>query len=84
MKESKYICIDYGLAGDTIFIFPEYVVHKDVAHAMGGGNPIISAGFVRRNHVGNLVCYGESESLGIKSRPDADSALANMMFGGKM
>ena len=78
---SKYICIDYGLAGDTIFIFPEYVSHKEVADKMADIHTILSAGFVRENVTGKLVCYGCSDSIGIESRPVEDTAIINRMFG---
>lgn len=78
---AKYICIEYGQCGDTIIVFPAHVTHKD---AMGGmcdcNHHPLSAGFIRQDGV-RFVCYGESESTGLKSRPDIDSALANKMFG---
>jgi len=81
---AKYICIDYGAAGDTIFVFPNYVVHRHVAMAVAGGYTILSAGFIRKASTGDFICFGESESLGIPSRPSIDSTLANKMLGGEM
>lgn len=78
---AKYIVLDYSaMHGETLFIFPETVKHSDFAHDMGRMRTIVSAGFVRQ--VGfNFACFGRSDSLGIDSRPDADTALANIMFG---
>lgn len=43
-------------------------------------NQIISAGFVKISRSPDtVVCYGESESLGIKSRPDDSAALAKQL-----
>lgn len=81
---TKYICIGYGLAGDSIFIFPAHVEHKTMAEHLVHevlGFTVLSAGFVRENVTGRMVCFGESESLGIKSRPEIDTALVNRMFG---
>jgi hypothetical protein len=79
---AKYICIDYPIKGEAIIIFPEMLVHKDVARNNAhAGCKIISAGFVTFVDAGHFICHGESESLGIKSRPEQDSELVNFMFG---
>jgi hypothetical protein len=54
-------------------IFPEFMVHKDVAHHMlrnidlrRGGAEVVSAGKIELNGV---TCYDRSETLGVESRP---------------
>lgn len=66
----KYITYDNGLL-DTIIIFPEYVMHRDV----GVQGEILGAGFIEVID-GKWSCYGESISLKIKSRPE-DTKIAN-------
>lgn len=79
---AKYVVLDYStMHGDTIFIFPETVKHIDFANDMGRMRTIVSAGFVGMSG-DKFHCYGGSDSLGIVSRPDVDTVLANMMFGG--
>jgi hypothetical protein len=82
VMNAKYICIEYPGIGEAIIIFPEFLTHKDMArnNAACGCN-IISAGFVQENATGGLVCYGDSVSLEIKSRPEIDTALVNRMLG---
>ena len=83
MTTSKYICIDYPNKGEVIIIFSDMLVHRDMARSNAhSGCQILSAGFVMENMTGRLVCYGESESLEIKSRPEIDTALVNKMLGG--
>lgn len=87
----KYIVLEVtrkGATGDTVwelpFIFPEMVVHKDIAdrliHMFGmcydRSARVVSAGFCSSTGVGmELETYGESESLGVKSRPEKDVQL---------
>lgn len=79
---AKYVVIRYNLTGETIYVFPEHVTHRIFAQYNAGmGDKIVSAGFVAMENDGLLMCYGESESIGIKSRPEEDSVLANTMFG---
>jgi len=74
--KTKYIVIKHPKYPiDTLIMFPEYIPHNDYdVHGQ-----IISAGFVLINN-GEFICHGESISLGVKSRPAEDSALANKMF----
>lgn len=78
---AKYICIEYGQCGDTIIVFPAHITHGDFAHNIPSYNHPLSAGFIRQVESGRFVCFGESESTGLKSRPEIDSALVNKMFG---
>lgn len=73
---------------DVLIVFPELLKHTDFKHF----NPV-SAGFIKINAktVKNgeqwypetdCICYGESESLGLKSEEDIDTKLAkNQILG---
>lgn len=81
---AKYIVIGHDAPiGETLYIFPEYMNHTGVADLVRSGiYPVISAGFITLRD-GEFYCHGESISLGLKSRPDEDGVLANLMFGRK-
>lgn len=69
----KYVTFT-GYQGEQIIVFPKVIQHSDFARQVtelsyGGLHPI-SGGFVA-----NGVCYGESVSLRMKSRGDADTEL---------
>jgi hypothetical protein len=59
--------------GNQIVIFSSGFSHKEIANKIP--DQVVSAGFI--NIGGNKIeCYGESISLGIKSRPeDTDIAI---------
>lgn len=78
MKKMKYIVVDDGLS-DCPYIFPPHLQHFYMLSCVGG--EIISAGFVMFTPEG-LECYGESISLGIKSRPEVDTKLIKSLIGG--
>lgn len=72
------------------FIFPDSLVHAEVAkrmtHMLLAERPegyarqvsAVSAGFMSSLNVGGKgACYGDSESLKLKSRDDKDSILIN-------
>lgn len=71
---------------DVIIIFPEYIVHRDFFRF----NPK-SAGFVEidieftsppdTDMRIRFTCFGESQSLKLKSIPEEDSKLAQRQFG---
>lgn len=77
--KAKYIVFDYPMHGETMFIFPDSVPHKDIARDMGQQHTCISAGFVMLRD-GAMICFGESTGLGVQARPAEDGDLANMMF----
>lgn len=57
---------------DTFVIFPHSIKHSDMRLM---GKTVAGAGFTEMNRYTNqFACYGESESLKIKSRPEEDSA----------
>ena len=77
MGQMKYIIVDNG-QWDAPVIFDESTQHFTMAANTPG--TVIAAGFVRFTTDG-LECYGQSISLGIKSRPE-DTKLINKMIGG--
>lgn len=77
---NKYIAFKHELAGETMVIFPEHITHKRMVQGICDcNNHPVSAGFVTLRD-GESICHGESESTGLKSRPE-DTDLANRMFG---
>lgn len=79
---TKYVVIEHPSIGETMYIFPEYIVHREAArNNTMMGDKIIAAGFIAVEQEGLLMCYGRSESLNINSRPEEDSVLINKMFG---
>lgn len=73
---AKYIVIDRDIGGYAMIIFPNFLTHAYMARKIGDNNPIVSAGFINSN----LKCYGDSTSLGLKSREEEDTQLATIMF----
>jgi len=73
----KYIVLDGpGLMGETFFVFPGALAHSRIANKFGA-NHVVSAGFVVVRAGGRFTCFGESLTLGVKSRPEADTELLN-------
>lgn len=75
----KYIITYHG----SPIIFPESETHSDVARTVGA----ISGGFVKISPVYDVKkdvqivaeCYGESISLGLKSRPEDSAILTSFL-----
>lgn len=63
-------------------LFPESMKHSDVARRLFHSRKPESAGFVsfgiNADREVSVVCYGESESLGLKSKP-SDSKIIQFM-----
>lgn len=92
----KYIVLNVisksGMGMDVPFVFPDIIVHSMMAHVcvdlckMTWGADVdvtpISAGFLSSTAFED-ECYGESMSLGLKSRPE-DSRLIKMCDYGSM
>lgn len=57
-----------------LFVFPASIEHDDAAAAIRRYGEPVRAGFVRRAPSG-LVCQEESQSLGLRADPQADSDL---------
>ena len=72
----KYIKFEYG----DFVVFPPVINHNDMArmaNRTGDVGAAVSAGFVDTQDGGELHCFGESISIGIKSKPE-DSEEINM------
>jgi len=76
---------------DCFIVFPELTFHRNVKiHLFQGSIKLISAGFIEfSSDVNDLLdayskalCYGESNSLKLKSLPE-DSKLATKQFFGE-
>lgn len=62
----KYIMFDVG-SEEFPILFPDAIRHVEIAGMIK--NKILSAGFVEQTDKGKWECFGESEGLKIKSRP---------------
>lgn len=71
----KYIVVAHeGL--ELPILFPNVITHIKMWSLVKVGNDtVVSAGFVRQVLDGEIRAHGESESIGIKSRPQEDSEL---------
>ena len=84
MFKTKYVIVD----GNAI-VFSAAIQHKSI---VGYGQKVDGAGFVKfiavKNQWGEnevvAECYGESISLGIKSRPELDSRLVTRQITNPM
>ena len=75
MDNPKYIIHD-----GVPYIFPAFVDHSEFARRnMLHSEDIQGAGFVRL-YDGDPMCYGESGSLGIKSRDEVDTERVKKLF----
>jgi hypothetical protein len=64
------------------FIFPKLMGHDEMLTLLRlSRRDISSAGFVTMKS-GKVSCYGVSESLGVKSKPEEDNALIAELLGG--
>jgi len=74
MINGKYIVIktEYN---EMPVLFPFIVKHNSLV----ASNRIVSAGFWKLED-GKFICYGESNSLQLKSRPEIDNELMNTYF----
>lgn len=74
----KYVVFD-GYNGEQIIVFPKNIQHSDFAesitHLSFGTMRPISGGFVK-----NGVCVGESISLRMGSRGEADTKLLKLLL----
>jgi hypothetical protein len=97
-RKVKFIVITDSFGNECPIIFPETIIHKDMAMSqkrmMGNSCKILSGGFVNIEDSPTdieystasvnhkLFAYGESESLGLKAREE-DTELLNRMFYGR-
>lgn len=80
MARRKYIIVRQGTL-EVPILFSELQSHAEVAQAF---NPFetVSAGFWGTNTDDQFVCYGDSFSLKLASRPVEDSRILNQLFNG--
>lgn len=71
--KAKYVIIGHM---QVPVVFSDLLGHDEIAH----GQPVVGAGFcyIRDSR---YVCYGESVSLKVKSRGDADALILNKLLG---
>lgn len=80
-SEMKFVTFN-GYNGEQIIVFPRKIQHLQFAESIerlsyGTMRPI-SGGFVKDGE-----CVGESVSLGLESRGDADTALLSSLLNSK-
>ena len=79
-RAAKYIIYDDDLL-DIAIVFPNHIQHNTMA-TMIGCKPI-SAGFVEidgtKNDEPRAIAFGESISLGLKSRPQDSKIIQKML-----
>lgn len=73
MQRGKYVIFE----DDSAIAFPDYQVHATMASLKGGGKNVKSAGFF--TNVDGLRCYGESISIGVRSREGDEKILAKYL-----
>lgn len=67
---------------EVIYVFPSAVIHREIAQKMAPRSRWMGAGFVGVQENGKHFCYGESESMSVKSRP-RDNVLLKILLGEK-
>jgi len=80
--KTKYIIVKDDFGAPAVVILDKLLSHDKVA----AGKEVLSAGFVEIWPDGTeikAICYGESISLHIKSRPEKDTELLTKMFQSK-
>ena len=96
MTDTKYIVYENEYGNDRAIVFTDEIVHSEMAMRLGVINRVVGAGFVSCSPLKEEVCtdsglirdvgfraYGESVSLGVRSREDLDDVAINEMFFGK-
>ena len=76
----KYVVMADNLGIEKPYIFSGLDQHSDVAFCLPG--KAVSGGFIAPGTDGILICYGESISLNLKSRPEQDAKLINKFLHG--
>ena len=89
MGDTKYVILNevktqYGEAFEVPIIFPDVLTHEIVANHFGGKANVVSAGFVAvgsdMDYKMRYGTYGESVSLGVKSRGERDDKIVRRVF----
>ena len=79
--KSKYVIVETGMFVAPI-IFSDLQKHNEVAMQFcSNRNKVLGAGFCFVDEEGKYQCYGESVSLGVKSRGEEDSKFLNKYLG---
>jgi hypothetical protein len=74
----KYVCYVDGAGDEVLEIFDPAIIHSACVESEGiSRGRLVSAGFATAQG----ECYGHSTSLGISSRPHADTALLRERIG---
>ena len=79
MINTKYIVLeDDFVKSPSIIVFPSNISHKNMSDALKRirFNKVISAGFIDEF----MKCYGESQTLNLKSRFEEDTLLLHTML----
>lgn len=79
-NKAKYISYKDHYGIPVIVIFDNSINHNDMANILRIEDDILGAGFTTIDPTMGPICYGYSESLGVKSRDDEDTRLAKRML----
>ena len=90
MDSAKYVIFDWPGKGEVPIIFPSHIGHDEISNSINdrlpGVNPV-RAGFVEVcGEIGEdgpfveAFCGGRSFTLGLKSSPEIDSILIEVML----
>jgi hypothetical protein len=80
-SKQKYIIANMPGMGEVALVFPNFLVHADMARAVFNRMEIVAAGFFRIMEGGVVSVYGRSESLNRDNRGQIDSNLIEMSLG---
>lgn len=80
MSDPKYVIVESDTGIECPILFPNYLIHADVAFRFNRAQRVVSAGFFSLGD-GKAHCWGKSESLKVESRPE-DAAILLKHFGG--
>jgi hypothetical protein len=77
MRHMKYVILD-GYLNELPILFPPEISHDMMSKWLSGMGPVVSAGFVDLVD-GQISAHGESQSLGLKSRPQDSTIIESLM-----
>ncbi len=85
-SKTKYIIVKVG-AIELPIVFPELLVHYDVACGLGYRGKVVGAGFCEvgaetDTPFADYNCFGKSESLNVESRRGVDAEILNKYLRG--
>jgi hypothetical protein len=80
---TKHKYVRHSALGIIVWPMTDDLWHRHVGRLMQdtAGGTLVSAGFADFNGEGGPHCYGESESLKLKSKPAEDTALLRKQLG---